>query len=128
MTAFLSFRAFRKTVRTSYAQAFKLWAEGEARRWQARHPDRIPFPVHAFDGCTVGLDVCRPCCLEHDIAVWYARTADERARADDAFRVCVVSIGDDEDRFGRAWNGIGAIYWLAVRARTEWLKRTGKLP
>jgi hypothetical protein len=128
MTAIQSFRAFRKTMRAaSYEDAFRAWASAVAQEWKMQHPDRKPFKLEQFDGCTVGLDVCRPCCLVHDIATHYSRTAKERVEADNEFRRCVVSIGDEEDRFGWAWGGIGAVYGAAVRARTEWLRLTGKL-
>lgn len=127
MTAFHSFRVFRKTIRTTYKEAFRLWAQGEVNRWRALHPDRIPFPLADFDGCTVGLDICLPCCLVHDIGVYYARSVKSRTEADDELFRCVVSIGDDEDRFGGVWNVIGWGYWAAVRSRTKLLALTGKL-
>jgi hypothetical protein len=128
MTAIWSFRAFRKTVRAvSYEEAFRAWAAAVAQDWKMRHPGVKPFSLEQFDGCTIGLDVCRPCCLVHDIGTHYARTARERVEADSEFRRCVASIGEGEDKFGWAWGGIGAVYGTAVRLRTEWLRLMGRL-
>jgi hypothetical protein len=96
----------------SYQEAFDSWAQVQIDEWSAKHPCCPPYDYATFDGCSWGLDLCRACCLLHDLAYHYAtdrRTADRELR--DAF----WSLCAQEDRLGWCWWFIGWLYWLAVR-------------
>jgi hypothetical protein len=130
MTAIQSFRAFRGTIRASFAAAFRMWAYQEAEEWRQRYPDREPFDVDKFDGCTGPPDICRPCCFVHDLGCHYARTYTERRKADAEMRRCMADMADTEaEPWSKAyWHCQAWKWWAAVSARTLRLHLTGKLP
>lgn len=116
MTAIASFRTFRRSMREPYAAAFQRWAVGEALRMHALYPERPPFPLQTFDGCTLAPEVCRPCCLMHDMQYWFNRAPGARRRADDELRRCIIEIAQGEDRIWRwLWHVNGWTFWAAVR-------------
>jgi hypothetical protein len=101
---------------TTYEAAFQAWAEEVAAAARAAKPHIRPFPVEAFDGCTMAPDVCRHCCLVHDISYWFAETHLERRAADRAFRACVAGMGLHDERLWRlTWRLRAWRWWLAVR-------------
>lgn len=102
-------------ARGTYAAAFRAWAQQQADEWAQDKPHIRAFPVDQFDGCTLAPDYARHCCLEHDLAYWYAETPEERAAADREFRGCILELGKWEDRFGWLWVIRAWVWWAAVR-------------
>lgn len=101
---------------TTYEAAFQAWAEEVAAAAHAEKPHIRPFPVEAFDGCTMAPDVCRHCCLQHDVAYWFAETRGERKAADRAFRTCVAGMGQQDELLWRLpWRLRSWRWWVAVR-------------
>ena len=96
--------------------AFRNWAQAAIEIWHHEfsmvRPGLPKFDLEQFDGCTFAPDVCRPCCLLHDLACYYGA---DRWVADRAFRDCIIAIGEHEDRFAGLWKIIGYGYWLGVR-------------
>jgi hypothetical protein len=99
----------------AYKAAFLRWFQAEADRRHLLKPHLPPYPIRRSDGCTFGLDIAKPCCAMHDLDYWFSETEGERKKADDDVRACMISIGEEEDRFGWFWTGTAAIYWFFVR-------------
>ena len=108
-------------TKDDYQAWFKRWAADVVARWNRCHPSHPPFKLEEFDGCTFGLDICRHCCLLHDLRYHFRH---DRALADRLFRECIAEIGLDEDRFGWWWKGLGWVYWAAVRVGGGWAWRS----
>lgn len=100
-----------------FADAWNAWAGEVVARWNARHPDLEPFDFARFDGCTWAADVCRHCCLAHDLRCHFGLP---RAEADRLLRECIIAIGRQEDRHGWWWTATGWLYWLGVRTWSGW--------
>lgn len=100
-----------------FEEAWFAWASKVVARWNAAFPTRTPFRLEEFDGCTFAADVCRHCCLFHDLRLYF-RTS--KRDADRLLFDCMIAIGRREDRNGWWWTVNAWIYWLAVRTWHRW--------
>ena len=100
----------------SYVAAWQAWAESEVEKAAVLKPHIRRFPLEQFDGCTLAPEVCRYCCLLHDIGYWYAETVAERKKADLELRRCIADIASREDRIWRwLWRVNALAFYYAVR-------------
>ena len=87
-----------------------------ARAAHARKPHMAPYDITTFDGCTGVRDKALACCFLHDVAYHFAETREERRRADDGFRDCILSKIEYEGPLWQwTWRLTAWSWWLAVR-------------
>jgi hypothetical protein len=89
-----------------------------ASEYAAKKPHMVPYDLSTFDGCSGVPDTARACCFVHDLEYFYAETSDERRKADREFRICIISLAENEtDPWSKAaWFVRGWVFWAAVRA------------
>lgn len=98
----------------AYQKWFDAWALELIAAYGARNPAVVPYDYKTFDGCTSAPDICRHCCLVHDLDYHYGENT--REAADARLAECIKLFGEHEGRDWRwLWSLNAWVYFVAVR-------------